>query len=102
MSSKFNTSCVADATRRRFLAVSTTLGLGAGLFPGALLALSAAEAASQTEPGEPSFPKITEAMVEAAATIAGLSLTVEQRSMVLEGLNEQREGIEQVRKMAPA
>ncbi len=105
---------VADATRRRFLALCSgagclaALGSGAGaaLFPGALLAVAAAEAAAQGRTqGDGSaagveLPKISDAMIEAAAAIAGVSFTPEQRTAMLEGLNNQREDIAEVRKIA--
>src|SRR5579875_82920 len=91
---------VADATRRRFLAVSAAAGFGSTLFPGALLGLAATEAAAQSGTGDADQPKITEAMIEAAAGIAGVSFTAEQRKMMLDNLNGQREDILEVRKMA--
>ena len=96
---------VADATRRRFLAVSAAAGLGTTLFPGVLLGLVAAEAAAQGAGGQGSdgdaaLPNITDAMIEAAAVLAGVNFTAEQRGMMLENLNSQRDDIAQVRKIA--
>ncbi len=98
---------VADATRRRFLAVSAAAGLGSSLFPGALLGLVASEAAAQAAGGQgdsggAELPKITDAMIEAAAALAGVSFSPEQRAMMVETLNSQREDIAQVRKMGLA
>lgn len=91
-----------DATRRRFLAVSTAAGLGHTLFPGALLALTQAKTAKPetAETAEPKLPKITAAMIEQAAVIAGLSFTEAQREMMLENLNAQRDDVVEVRKLA--
>ncbi len=104
MGSKSVLESVADATRRRFLCVSAAAGLGTTLFPGALLGLVASEAAAQgagaAGESEAGLPKITDAMIEAAAAIAGVSFTAEQRKVMLDGLNSQRDDIEQVRKIA--
>ncbi len=103
MGSKQGSSCVVDATRRRFLAVSTAAGLGSTLFPGALLGLVASGAVAQDaeRAGEnkAALPTITEAMIDAAAAIAGVSFTGEQRQMMLEGLKSQREDIVTVRQL---
>src|SRR6201993_5405226 len=67
-----------DATRRRFLTLSTDAGLGSTLFPGALLALasnSAAQSPAHTDAHTP--PAITPEMIEQAAAIAGLTFTEE-------------------------
>ena len=100
MNSKQDASCVAHATRRRFLGVTTALGLGSTLFPGALIAVAAAQIEAQAGSEAAALPRITEAMVEAAAAIAGVSLTEEQRGVMLEGLNSQREDREEIQKMA--
>lgn len=90
-----------DATRRRFLAVSTAAGLGRTLFPGALLALAtnAAEARSPASSDLRGWPAITPAMIEAAAAIAAIKLTPEQEQMMLEGLVGQRNSALRVREM---
>ena len=108
---------VLDTTRRRFLQLLPSAGLvstvaagaGAALLPGALLAVASAEAAAQgSTPGSsaageveslPNLPKITDAMIEAAAAIAGVTFTPEQRQAMLEGLNNQREDIAEVRRI---
>ena len=90
-----------DATRRRFLAVSTAAGLGSTLFPGALLALAGSSAAAQSSsPADsPSEPAITSAMIEQAAAIAGLTFTDEQRQLMIEGLTGVREDVVTIRKL---
>ena len=90
-----------DATRRRFLAVSTAAGLGSTLFPGALLALAGSSAAAQSShPADsPSEPAITSAMIEQAAAIAGLTFTDEQRQQMIEGLTGVREDVVTIRKL---
>lgn len=87
-----------DQTRRRLLAVTASAGLASTLFPGALLALSTRQSAAQGST-DADTPKITEAMLEAAATLAGIHLTAEQRQMMMDGLNAQRESVAEVRKL---
>ena len=84
------------------------------MLPGALAALltqsaigqsaqsgAAAGSATQTfaEPAISSFAAITPEMLEAAATIAGLVLTPEQRTMMLDGVKSQRATLQAVRDM---
>ena len=70
------------------------------MFPGVLLGLVAAEAAGQEDGGAGAgLPKITDAMIESAAVLAGVSFTAEQRAMMVENLNSQRDDMVQVRKM---
>ncbi len=96
---------VADATRRRFLAVSAAAGLGGTLFPGALLGLASVTAEAQSDGEDESaaaaagLPKITDAMIEAAAAIAGVSFTAEQRKVMLESLSSTRDALVEVRKI---
>ena len=83
--------------RRRFLAVCSTLGFAQTLLPGALFTL-AAQADSQSLPAESAKdPKITPEMIDAAAVIAGLTLSTEQKSMMLEALTAQRDSLETIR-----
>jgi Asp-tRNA(Asn)/Glu-tRNA(Gln) amidotransferase A subunit family amidase len=90
-----------DATRRRFLTVSTAAGLGSTLFPGALLALATNSAAAQS-PAQTDlrgWPAITPEMIEAAAAIAAIKLTPEQIQMMLEGVLGQRNSALRVREL---
>ena len=95
----------AVASRRRFLAVCTTVGLGQTLLPGALYAMAAqasgpVSAPAIQSPGTPAdFPKITTAMIDAAAAIAGLSLGDDVKAAMLDGLNNQREDVLEIRKL---
>lgn len=70
-------SIALDADRRAFLARCTALGVGSTLFPGVLWARVAA--------GE----EITEASIAAAAEIAGVSFTDEERAQMVNGLRTQ-------------
>ena len=79
-------------SRRHFIAVTSAAGLGQTLLPGALLALAAQGTAGQASASaEKPLGKITAAMIDDAAAIAGLTVTDEQKAMVLDGLNAQRE-----------
>ena len=87
--------------RRRFLAVCSAAGLAGTLLPGALYTL-AAQAEQQTNPTQEhqrpaSPPPITTEMLDAAASLAGVTLTAQQRSMMLDGLNQQRKSYDAIR-----
>jgi Asp-tRNA(Asn)/Glu-tRNA(Gln) amidotransferase A subunit family amidase len=88
-----------DQNRRRFLTVCSAAGLVTTLLPGALLALAAQSAAAPTADSAKPSPtlKITLEMMDAAAAIAGLTLTAEQKNMMLTGLNTQRESVAAIR-----
>src|SRR5580700_9185843 len=84
--------------RRGFLGVCSMVGLGQTLLPGALFTL-ATQAKAQSSPivggGEvkastDSMAKVTPEMIDAAAVIAGISVTDEQKKMMLEGLEQLR------------
>ena len=81
--------------RRRFLAVCSALGLGQTLLPGTLFTL----AAQAQAPDAPSEPKITPEMIDAAAAIAGITPSAEQKSMMLDALTQQRDSILAIRTM---
>src|SRR5271170_7607372 len=84
--------------RRGFLGVCSMVGLGRTLLPGALFTL-ATQAKAQSSPivggGEvkastDTLPKITPEMIDGAAVIAGISVSDEQKKMMLEGLEQLR------------
>ena len=89
-------------SRRRLLSACVAAGVGGTLLPGALLGLATA---AQTPSGPvhvadvpaEKLPKITVEMIEAAEAIAAISLTAEQRTMLLDGLTEQRASVEVIR-----
>jgi len=92
------------STRRRFLAVCSAAGLGQTLLPGALFTLSVAEARGAVPAGfagdgdkDAAFATITPEMIDAAAAIAGIHVSSEQKTMMLEGLTGQRESIKAIR-----
>ncbi len=86
--------------RREFLARCSAAGVAQTLLPGALLAL-ATQAAGPTQamPGVSVMPAITVDMLDAAAGVAGLKLTLEQRQVMLEGVRANRDGLAAVRSM---
>ena len=72
--------------RRHFLAVCSAAGLAGTLLPGTLYTLAAqAEQQGKSTSAEsaPAAPITTEMMLEAAAALAGVPLTAEQRAMML-------------------
>jgi Asp-tRNA(Asn)/Glu-tRNA(Gln) amidotransferase A subunit family amidase len=80
----------ATVSRRTLLSVCTAAGLGQTLFPGALLALASpqAAAAGARQQGAPNedlhgWPAITPAMIDAAANIAAVHITDEQKQKML-------------------
>jgi Asp-tRNA(Asn)/Glu-tRNA(Gln) amidotransferase A subunit family amidase len=82
--------------RRHFLAVCSTAGLAGTLLPGALYTL-AAQAEQQGSQTTKNPQVITTEMLEAAAALAGVPLTADQRAMMLDGLNQQRKSYDAIR-----
>src|SRR5712675_1063274 len=91
--------------RRGFLGVCSMMGLGQTLLPGALFTL-ATQAKAQSSPivggGEvkastDGMAKVTPEMIDAAAVIAGIGVTDEQKKMMLEGLEQLRKSYTAIR-----
>jgi Asp-tRNA(Asn)/Glu-tRNA(Gln) amidotransferase A subunit family amidase len=94
-------SATTTSSRRRFLGICSAAGLGQTLLPGVLFGM-AAQAQSAAMPGAANaheMAKITSEMIDAAAVIAGVSLTAEQKTMMLEGLTKQRDSVAVIRTM---
>ncbi len=89
---------LSSPARRRFLAACTAAGLGQTLFPGILLGMSV-QAPAQSVPPSPVEPlaKITPQMIDAAAQIAGITLSDDQKKVMIEGLTSQREDVVNIR-----
>jgi Asp-tRNA(Asn)/Glu-tRNA(Gln) amidotransferase A subunit family amidase len=101
----------ATLSRRTLLSICSAAGLGHTLFPGALLALAAQPQASSPTPRPTpgpqatsttaddlrGWPAITPAMIDAAAVIAAVHITDEQKTMMLNGLVGQRDSALTVR-----
>jgi Asp-tRNA(Asn)/Glu-tRNA(Gln) amidotransferase A subunit family amidase len=84
--------------RRGFLAACSRAGIASPLLPGILytLAAQAQESAPAAKPAE--LAKITPEMLDQAALLAGVGpFTAEQKKMMLDALNGQRGGYEQIR-----
>ncbi|WP_035350020.1 amidase [Edaphobacter aggregans] len=90
--------------RRQFLVVCSAVGLGQTLLPGVLWGM-AAQAGSTQDKTEGAgvdhdhLAAITTEMIDAAAAIAAVKLTDEQKKMVLDGLKQQRESVLVIRSM---
>ncbi len=99
----------SSVSRRRFLAVCSAAGLSQTMLPGALLALATPHTpqAAEDAKGAPlslptpdnSLPKITAEMIDHAALIAGITLSDDQKSIMLDGLNSQRDDVLEIRKL---
>jgi Asp-tRNA(Asn)/Glu-tRNA(Gln) amidotransferase A subunit family amidase len=91
--------------RRSFLGVCSIVGLGQTLLPGVLFTL-ATQAKAQSSPivgsgdvkaSTDALAKITPQMIDAAAVIAGVSVSDEQKKMMLEGLEQLRKSYTAIR-----
>jgi len=91
--------------RRRFLGVCSAVGLGQTLLPGVLWGMVAQAPAAEKHAGEGAgvdhdhLAKITPEMIDAAAAIAAVRLTVEQKAMMLDGLKKHRDSVLVIRSM---
>jgi len=87
--------------RRQFLAVCSAAGLADTLLPGALLALASqaagAQGAAAADGSSGAAMKITPEMIDAAAALAGLAMTAEQKSLMLAGLKDKQESVAKIR-----
>jgi Asp-tRNA(Asn)/Glu-tRNA(Gln) amidotransferase A subunit family amidase len=85
--------------RRDFLAACTRVGIASPLLPGILYTLAAqAQPASSPAAKSRELPKITSEMLDQAAILAGVGpFTAEQKKMMLDGLNSQRESYDAIR-----
>ena len=84
--------------RRAFLNACSCAGIASPLLPGILLTLAAQ--AQEAAPGTKAatLPKITDEMLDQAAELAGVGpFTAEQKKMMLDGLNDQRDAYAQIR-----
>ncbi|WP_263375381.1 amidase [Granulicella aggregans] len=88
-----------ESSRRHFLSICSALGLGNTLLPGTLftLAAQAQSSAPAQDQKAADFPKITPEMIDAAAAIAGITLTADQKKMMLTGLTEHRDSLTAIR-----
>jgi Asp-tRNA(Asn)/Glu-tRNA(Gln) amidotransferase A subunit family amidase len=89
--------------RRQFLGVCSMVGLGQTLLPGALFTLATqAEAQARTRGGgaeQASGPVITDSMIDAAAAIAGIKITDDQKKLMMNGLRNQMQSVAAIREL---
>jgi len=83
--------------RRRFLEVCSVVGLGRTLLPGVLFGMTVQ--AQNPSAAKPELDTITPEMIDAAAVIAGITVTAEQKKMMLDGLKKQRDSAVVIRSM---
>jgi Asp-tRNA(Asn)/Glu-tRNA(Gln) amidotransferase A subunit family amidase len=92
--------------RRAFLNACRCAGIASPLLPGILLTLATQADAQVMSPDAgadpavkpPALPKITDEMLDRAAELAGVGpFTAEQKKMMLDGLNDQRDAYAQIR-----
>jgi Asp-tRNA(Asn)/Glu-tRNA(Gln) amidotransferase A subunit family amidase len=77
--------------RRNFMKICSGMGLAGTLFPGVLWALAQAQAQA--------VKKITKEMIENAAAIADVPISEEYKEMMLDSLNDQAKGYEEIYKL---
>src|SRR6266852_6994720 len=75
--------------RRNFMKTCSGMGLAGTLFPGVLWAQAQAQGAK----------KITKEMIDNAAAIADVPISEEYKEMMLESLNDQAKGYEEIYKL---
>ena len=87
--------------RRSFLSACTKAGVASALLPGVLYTLATqaetAQAQAQGKELPKEMPKITPELLDEAAALAGVTLSAEQKTMMLDGLNDQRSSYEPIR-----
>ena len=81
--------------RRGFLTACSQAGITSTLLPGVLFTLAAQ--AQETKPDEPL--RITPELLDQGAALAGVTLTAEQKKMMIEGVESQRESYAAIRKL---
>ena len=81
-----NMSLISELNRRKFLAVSATYGVAHTLFPGVLMGMAQSQSGAPSE--KSGAPRITRAMIDEAATVAGVHIADEYKDMMLDNLND--------------
>lgn len=89
--------------RRSFLVACGRAGITSALLPGVLYTLAAQGQDASTEGKTAKLAKITPKMLDQAAKLAGVGpFTAEQKQMMLDGLNNQRDSYEPIRALKMA
>jgi hypothetical protein len=84
--------------RRGFLTACSRAGISSALLPGVLYTLAAQAQKAATAGGHKELPKITAEMIDQASALAGVGpFTAEQKKLMLDGLNDQRESYGPIR-----
>lgn len=85
--------------RREFFERCGAAGLGSTLLPGVLLGMQATSSTAGSTGGADAakLPPITVETLQAAAAVAGITLSEDQRKMMLEGVRNNRDGLEAIR-----
>ncbi len=84
--------------RRAFLNACSCAGIASPLLPGILLTLAAQAQGAAPNAKATAQPKISAEMLDQAAELAGVGpFTAEQKKMMLDGLNDQRDAYAQIR-----
>jgi Asp-tRNA(Asn)/Glu-tRNA(Gln) amidotransferase A subunit family amidase len=84
--------------RRAFLNACSCAGIASPLLPGILLTLATQAQEAAPDAKATALPKITPEMLDQAAEMAGVGpFTAEQKKMMLDGLNDQRDAYAQIR-----
>ncbi len=84
--------------RRAFLNACSCAGIASPLLPGILLTLVAQAQEAAPDAKTAALPKISAEMLDRAAELAGVGpFTAEQKKMMLDGLNDQRDAYAQIR-----
>lgn len=99
---------MSGLNRRTFMAVCTTAGLGTGMADALWNQVAARPAPAAPEPmatltdptSQQAELRITAEMVAAAEQVAGLEFTAEERTMMLQGLNNALTAIEQLHQVS--
>jgi hypothetical protein len=103
-----NKQAFSGLDRRGFLGVCSMVGLGQTLLPGALFVLATQAKAQSSAPlggvsaDATALPSITPDMIDAAAVIVGISVTAEQKQLMMEGLDAQRKSYGAIRELKMA
>lgn len=99
MSEQLGAASSFAVTRRRLLAACSAAGLGHTLVPGALLALASQGAVAQRGVVATGGPEVTPEMIDVVAKMTGITITDEQKKMMIAGIKSQHEAVVAVREL---
>ena len=99
MSEQLGAASSFAVTRRRLLAACSAVGLGHTLVPGALLALASQCAEAQRAAEPTTGLEVTPEMIDVVAKMTGITITDEQKKMMIAGIKSQHDAVVAVREM---